>query len=170
MHIPKLTNKKSEVFRKRIQKQLEFLLDNELNAKNVEIGIFNYAIQESKIKKITKKWSNRSFCLLYLTKLKSVMENIHFVIDKINTNDIKAQDIAFMNHQELCPEKWKYIIEYKEKIKNYEPVIEAATNLFTCKKCKSKKCTFYTMQTRSSDEPATIFVTCLDCGGRFKTN
>lgn len=35
---------------------------------------------------------------------------------------------------------------------------------FTCKKCKSKKTTFYQQQTRGADEPMTNFVTCLECG------
>ena len=39
---------------------------------------------------------------------------------------------------------------------------------FTCSKCKSKKCTYYEMQTRSADEPATIFITCLDCGKNWR--
>ena len=76
-----------------------------------------------------------------------------------------------MTHQELCPEKWGALIEAKAKRdKNkFETNIAAATDTFTCRKCKSKKCTYYALQTRSSDEPMTIFVTCLDCGQRWKT-
>lgn len=40
--------------------------------------------------------------------------------------------------------------------------------LFTCKKCKSKKTTYYQMQTRSADEPMTTFVTCTNCNNRWK--
>lgn len=40
---------------------------------------------------------------------------------------------------------------------------------FKCYKCKSNKCTFYALQTRSSDEPMTLFVTCLNCGNNWKT-
>lgn len=40
---------------------------------------------------------------------------------------------------------------------------------FTCKKCKSKKTTFYQQQTRGADEPMTNFVTCLDCGHQMKS-
>ena len=32
---------------------------------------------------------------------------------------------------------------------------------FTCRKCKSTKTTHYSLQTRSADEPMTVFVTCL---------
>ena len=75
-----------------------------------------------------------------------------------------------MTHQELKPAKWAKLIEAKKmKDENrYTPKIEASTDNFTCYKCKSKKCTFYQLQTRSADEPMTTFVTCLDCSNRWK--
>ena len=75
-----------------------------------------------------------------------------------------------MTHQELNPEHWKEYIDKKIKrdASKYNMNIEASTDMFTCKKCKSKKCTYYELQTRSADEPMTIFVSCLDCGAHFK--
>jgi len=46
--------------------------------------------------------------------------------------------------------------------------IQASTDMFTCKKCKSKRTTYYEAQIRSADEPATIFITCIDCGKHWK--
>ena len=43
-----------------------------------------------------------------------------------------------------------------------------ATDQFKCNRCKQRKCTYYELQTRSADEPMTIFVTCLNCGKRWK--
>ena len=40
---------------------------------------------------------------------------------------------------------------------------------FTCSKCKGTKTTHYQMQTRSADEPMTVFVRCLTCGKRWRT-
>jgi transcription elongation factor S-II len=42
------------------------------------------------------------------------------------------------------------------------------TGMFTCGKCKGTKTTYFQMQTRSSDEPMTTFVTCLTCNNRWK--
>ena len=40
--------------------------------------------------------------------------------------------------------------------------------MFQCGKCKKKKTTYYQLQTRSADEPMTTFVTCHNCGNRWK--
>lgn len=41
-------------------------------------------------------------------------------------------------------------------------------SLFTCSRCKSIKTTSTQKQTRSADEPMTVFVFCLNCGKRWK--
>jgi DNA-directed RNA polymerase subunit M/transcription elongation factor TFIIS len=43
---------------------------------------------------------------------------------------------------------------------------------FPCRnpKCKSKRCYWYQLQTRSGDEGMTIFVTCIKCKTRYKKN
>jgi transcription elongation factor S-II len=41
-------------------------------------------------------------------------------------------------------------------------------SLFTCNRCKSIKTTSTQKQTRSADEPMTVFVLCLNCGNRWK--
>ena len=70
----------------------------------------------------------------------------------------------------MDPVKWDPLIQAKIKRDKYkfETNIEAATDTFKCRKCQSNKCTYYQMQTRSADEPMTTFVTCIDCGNRWK--
>lgn len=141
-------------------------------ATNIEKGIFNWSVQHASKNNIVKKWSNPFFVTLYIDHLRSVYINLKKpdVSAAVLTGNIKSQEIAFMTHQEICPEKWKQLIEDK-KVRDkqkYEPNIEASTDNFTCNKCKSKKCTYYQLQTRSADEPMTTFVTCLECGKRWK--
>ncbi|KAL8426506.1 hypothetical protein ACSSS7_008097 [Eimeria intestinalis] len=45
---------------------------------------------------------------------------------------------------------------------------EANEGQFPCFKCRTNKTVYFQMQTRSSDEPMTTFVTCLECGNRWK--
>jgi transcription elongation factor S-II len=139
---------------------------------NIEKGVYNWAIQHASKHNIVKKWSNPFFVTLYIDRLRSVYINLKnpSVAELVVQQKIPAKDFAFMTHQEICPEKWKKLIEDK-KVRDkqkYEPNIEASTDNFTCNKCKSKKCTYYQLQTRSADEPMTTFVTCLECGKRWK--
>ena len=42
------------------------------------------------------------------------------------------------------------------------------TDAFKCKRCGSRSCSYYEVQTRSADEPMTQFVNCLECNNRWK--
>jgi transcription elongation factor S-II len=162
-----------EEFRKNIRSKLLVLLPDELISQNLEIGIYNYAIKEANNKKIIKKWDNPYFIQLYTDRVRSIYINLKHkeLSDAIMSGDIAPQTAAFMTHQELNPEHWKSLIEQKMKrdANKFNTNIQASTDMFTCKKCRSKKCTYYELQTRSADEPATIFVTCLDCGKHWKS-
>ncbi|KNC46881.1 transcription elongation factor S-II [Thecamonas trahens ATCC 50062] len=46
--------------------------------------------------------------------------------------------------------------------------VMAETDMFKCGKCKERKCTYYQLQTRSADEPMTVFVTCTNCGNKWR--
>jgi len=65
--------------------------------------------------------------------------------------------------------KYKYFWYIRDKNK-FEQKLEAMTDRYTCKKCKSKRCSYYQLQTRSADEGITTYITCLDCGQRMKFN
>lgn len=42
------------------------------------------------------------------------------------------------------------------------------TDMFQCGRCKQRKCKYFQMQTRSADEPMTAYITCMNCGNRWK--
>lgn len=45
---------------------------------------------------------------------------------------------------------------------------EAETDQFRCGRCRQRRTKYYQLQTRSADEPMTTFVTCINCGNRWK--
>lgn len=45
--------------------------------------------------------------------------------------------------------------------------LEANSDYYTCRRCKRKETNVQSLQLRSSDEPATIIVTCIHCHARF---
>lgn len=142
-------------------------------AENLEKGVFNFAIKEAGAKQIIKKWQNPLFCEIYSARMKSVLINLKknpILLASIRSGEVSPETFAFMTHLEMNPEQWKDRIEKKikrDRLK-FTNNVEASTDMFSCSRCKSKKCTYYEMQTRSADEPTTVFVTCLNCGKNWK--
>ena len=138
------------------------------NSKLIEESIYNFSIDyatvndtpslieqiyESKTEEIINLLNNKEFYLF-----KAIKEGV-----------IDVSKIGFMKPTELNPDKYNKIINKKkkeeDKINN-----QATSTVYTCKKCKKNKCQVTQRQTRSADEPATTFVTCIECGYQFSFN
>ena len=171
MSLRKIDNVDS--FRANVRQKLDNILENEKNSCNLEKGIFNYALKEAEQRKIVKKWDNKFFVQIYVDRLRSIIINLKGdVLQQINDGSIKPHVVAFMTHQELSPDRWSDLIVAKAKRdKNkFETNLAASTDTFTCRKCKGNQCTYYQLQTRSADESMTVYVTCIQCGNRWKTS
>lgn len=115
---------------------------------------------------------------IYINKFRSIYNNINPQFSTCNKNllkrlknkKLKPQELAFMTHQEMSPKKWKELVDAKiKRDKNLTEIdMSAATDEFKCYKCQKRICTYYQLQTRSADEPMTTFITCLNCGNRWK--
>lgn len=160
-------------FRENVRAEIAKVVDIDIFlASNLEIGIFNYTIEAATARKIVKKWENPLFEQLYITRLRTIYTNLRDpdVAARIRNGDIAPQDFAFFTHEQINPAKWGTLLEQKAKrdAAVFETNQHATTDMFTCGKCKSKKCSHYELQTRSADEPMTIFIQCLDCGKQWK--
>ena len=160
-----------------VNKINEYVKDERLS-RNIEKGIYNYMISYSKENNITRKWENPIFFNLYFSKIRSICLNLdkesfiknEYLIEKIKNGDIKGGDVAKLSVYDINPDNWKKILDEKlkrDKIK-YELKPEAMTDQYKCRRCGSRKCSYYEMQTRSADEPMTQFITCLDCNNNWK--
>lgn len=165
-------------FRENVVGCIENIIGNHIQAINLEKAVYNWTIIQSTERRVVKKWNNVQFVQLYKDKLRSIYLNLSpnsniknsSLLTRLKNNEIEAKDIPFMSHQELHPDMWNPIVSAKiERDKNKcEINTEAATDEFTCFKCKKNRCTYYQLQTRSADEPMTTFVTCINCGNRWK--
>ena len=145
---------------------------------DLEKGIFNWCIKYSDEHELQKSWSDKMFQYLYINKAKLLIENIDensYVKNKrlkqrILDKEFKPHKLSFMESTNIFPEIWNNILDMKmkqeENFHNSKQV--AKTDVFKCGKCKKRECSYYELQVRSADESSTIFVTCLNCGNRWR--
>ena len=165
-------------FRENIRTKLNKLIRKKNFSLNLEKGIYNWTIIEAKKRNIVRKWTNRSFVVLYTDRVKSIYLNLNpkssvknvQLLKRLKRKEFKAHELAFMSHQQMFPSKWKPLIDAKiARDKNATEVnLAAATDQFHCFKCKKNICTYYQHQTRAADEPITTFISCLNCGSAWK--
>ena len=112
-----------EDFRNNIKTELKNLGLDEKKSSNIERGMYNYIIIESKRRKIVRKWDNSYFNQLYIDKFRSIWNNINpsinkenkKILEKIKKGKISSKNLAFMTHQELKPKIWQELITTKIK-------------------------------------------------------
>jgi DNA-directed RNA polymerase subunit M/transcription elongation factor TFIIS len=167
-------------FREKISKAIAtrcaFLTD--LERKDFEKGIFNFALEEAGKRSVRRVWDNPEFQTLYLTSAQRSICNLDpnsyvkntRLLTRLRDGEFKPHDVPFMAYNELFPEKWHDMMEMamKREQKMLEVDKSAATDMFRCSKCGKRECTYYEMQTRSADEPMTQFIRCLNCGKQWK--
>jgi len=146
---------------------------------DLEHEIYNYIIEYLNRVYLEKSWENPRFRQLYLSKARSVLNNLDTgsyvnngtsLLYKYSNGEISAKELANMTPYELDPNRWKKHEEQKEhdaKIFSKNSAF-GTTDLFKCGKCKERKCTYCEMQTRSQDEPMTTFITCMNCGNKWR--
>ena len=171
-------NSNNDNIRDNCVQKLNKLFNNESLSRNIEKSIFNFVIDNARENNINRRWDNKIFYNLYFSKVRSIYSNLDkesyinndYLYDKIKNNDIKAEDISKLSVYEIHPGNWKDIIDAKIKRDRmkYDIKPESMTDRYKCRKCGSRKCSYYEMQTRSADEPMTQFFTCLECKNRWK--
>lgn len=145
---------------------------------DLEVGVYNWCITFSQANNIVRNWKNPRFLNIYRSKCISILANIDKessimntkLIERLKEYEFLPHELAFMPRENMFPDRWKDAIDKKLK-KNehvYEEKPAAMTNQFKCGKCKKRECVFQEFQLRSCDEPMTLFITCLNCGNRWR--
>ncbi len=148
-------------------------------AKDLEIGIFNWTLENSKNYQISQNWSDDRFINLYKGKSLSILCNLDSnsylnnqkLLKRLQEGEFLPHEIPFMDNYRIYPERWYKILDDKLRRDNLilnDSTPVANTTQFRCGKCKKRECSYYESQTRSSDEPMTCFVSCLNCGNQWR--
>ncbi len=161
-------------------KTLEFLEDkfSKEAIKNLEKSMFEAAFDNSIKNYIPRNWKSPQFVELYRQVVRTVISNIHpnspvnnpRLLTRVLDGEFELSAIPFMTSYEMFPEKWFALRD--KQLQREQKILEGnksrATDQFKCRRCNKRECTYYEMQTRSADEPMTIFITCLNCGKEWR--
>jgi DNA-directed RNA polymerase subunit M/transcription elongation factor TFIIS len=171
-----LSEKRNECIKKfQFLTQIGFTKDD---VSTLESHIYKASHIEADKKRVIKHWSNDMFCDIYRMIQLSIASNIHpqspvknpRLLARINDGELKLFEIPYLTLQEMYPENWQDLADrllIREQ-KLLEGDKGSATDKFKCHRCGKRECTYYEMQTRSADEPMTIFISCLNCGKRWR--
>ena len=149
-----------------------------IEASDLEIGIFNYTLDYANSYKISLSWTSQLFIDTYINISRSIYSNLKKdsyinnknLLDKLKNREFIPHKLPYMSCDEIFPEKWINIIE-KQKLKfkaAYEIKQVAMTDSIKCGKCKNNKISYYELQTRSGDEAMTCYFNCLVCSHKWK--
>lgn len=166
-------------------------------ARNVERSVYNWAVQTTREKGEGSSWENRTFRWRYKHKLLHILVELNRaprvalslevrdgwvkvqitetpqLLRRLQRKELETKNLARYTPDVLWPEGPYATMVLARKARELD--IERARaaekdyeGLFKCGRCKSLKTTYYQMQTRSADEPMTTYVTCKNCGNRWK--
>ena len=82
---------------------------------------------------------------------------------------VKMDEIDLMNPAQR--QKAEEVKAFRAKARNTQELLKAqavTSDMFPCPSCGKRNCTMVQKQTRSGDEPMTVYCTCLDCGRAFR--
>ena len=163
-----------------IQNAIETLFGNKLSSEQkseLEHILYQTAFRVAEKEHIRASWANLSFVDVYSAIARRILGNLSPTSYIKNTNlwerfqegEITLAQIANQNYYEMYPDIWEQMVDHQAKRERtqLEGDFSRATDKWQCNGCKMRKCTYYELQTRSADEPMTIFIQCLNCGKRW---
>ena len=114
---------------------------------------------------------------LYRTKIRSLYQNLRNKSNpalrvRVLTNEVTPDHFVRMSHDELkSAERREEDRKIQKENMDKAMVAKAERSISTslqCGKCGQRKVTYTEAQTRSADEPMTLFCTCLACGKSWR--
>lgn len=167
-----------EEYRPKCVEKFQELIKHKKYSKGIEESIYNF----SKIETLKRgqKINSKKFMEIYMNKCISLYRNLNKkstignknFIKRLKAKEFDIKNISFMKPTEIFPEYWADLIKQQqaEEEYRYDKDFDMETDEFKCGRCKQRKCTYYMLQIRSSDEPMTSFITCKNCGHKWSMN
>ena len=160
----------SKNIKKKVMSDLMEYFDKDI-CTNIELGICEFTKMYCMNANIDNMYD-----AIYKDKAADILENlknnsrtIKKLKSSIQDGNLDPYQLSFMKPEELDNDIWEKFIKRKllsENRLNNLPAIKWKP----CKLCKNVNHNFYQIQTRSADEPMTIFYICQECGKTTKIN
>ncbi len=151
---------------------------SEDQCKTLENVILHITFQECGKKEVMKHFENPLFENLYQMVARRMIGNLmpssyvqnKDLLQKLLNGNLDFEHLRSMGVMDLAPNLYedmrnRQILREQSQLEGNKAL---ATNRFQCNRCHKRECTYYELQTRSADEPTTIFVNCLNCGKRWR--
>ena len=142
----------------------------------LEREIALYSIKRCQLR--VSDWLNPVFLQFYLHKGLSIRDNLDpnsyvqnkNLLNRLLNFELGPLDIVTAQPHTIFPERWKEIEQERLRLAeaSSKQSMAGTTTLFKCGKCKGQICRYMEQQTRSCDEAMTTFITCMNCGNRWK--
>lgn len=165
----KRNNIRKNIFKGLLQVRGEAFTSEQIADKSVDI-------EEKLFNKYNKRkpteYTNRALEIIHHIKDKENQElRLKIMADNITSEDLLTIDVKKLANKKVADENEKIMNEaFTEMQGDYNMKHKKLTEgLYTCRKCHGKYTYQYEMQTRSADEPMTLFVTCATCGNSWKS-
>jgi DNA-directed RNA polymerase subunit M/transcription elongation factor TFIIS len=154
--------------RDKVFAQFNKLFDHEIATK-IEKSIFDFSVDYAEN-------NNTPFLLenIYTSKAEEIYcmvkdNNLRNAINAIKDKKLDPSKIAIIKPSEISMilSNKQYIDIIKKREVDMMLNEKKGTTAFECKKCKKRNATVFEKQVQRADEPATQFITCLECGHAF---
>ena len=113
---------------------------------------------------------------MYASQVRSIAFNLKKhetgLFDRVNSGDVAPGSLALMDRRAMWPEFWSRAENQPGRriviLNSQDQVENQGKTLLQCRKCKEWKVKYFEFQTRSADEPMTVFCECMACGFRWR--
>lgn len=144
---------------------------------NLEKSTHNWAVKKTESLHDVPASDNRLHMQRYKQKFLEIQKNLKHspnLRQRIVSGQLKTNKVFELALENLWPRgpyaKAKEQGIKRDMAKDYNVAHDKDyKGIFKCEKCRQYKTTYYQMQTRSADEPMTVFVTCHVCKLTWKS-
>ncbi len=145
-------------------------------AVSLEKHLYNAVIKGALKDRIPRAWEHKIFRSRYIHKITGTWICLteprnEELMKMFRDGSLSFQRLAEDHPFSLCPWNYEEIFDTLAAKQLRRETVSHTTSskgMFKCGKCKSTDTQYTMMQTRSADEPMTVFVFCTNCSNRWR--